>query len=316
MFGGRLKLSAAALAIVIVVIIAGISLPLLFIDFRTVSVNEVNAVPSGGSGRIDLQVTATVGELEIVFTPMENDAVRVRSNVQGRANLFGDGSPLRVNMTSEDRTDALGSIQAVNITLNTYAPWPHYALDKVNFTIAVNENLRTSLNLSVTTGGIALTTARGVVIEGLELNSTAKGASVSLENGTVLAGNARIQTATGGSVLSWNNVTVEGSRNLTLIESSGPITARFHQYLPMGGNMNVKVADTVGEVQMSFGLGGQVSAGVVCSWNLGEPDVVDLGGFGGTAASFRSQNYPSADLFRVQVNQTLGNIHVGGRWSP
>lgn len=315
MVGGRLRLSAVTIAVVIAIIIAGISLPLLLWDFRTISVDEVSSVAPNGSGRIDLRVTATVGELKVVFVPMEGEAVRVRSNVQGNSNLFGKESPLRVNITSGNSTDALGSTQAVNVTLDTYAPWPNYALKMVNFTVAVNESLRTSLNLSVTTGGIALNTARDVVLEGLELNSTAKGAEVSLENGTVLAGDLRIQTATGGSALSWNNVTVDGTRSLTLIESSGPIIARIHQATPMEGSVMMTVKDTVGEVRLSFDLAGQVSAKVTCGWNLGEPEVVDLGGFSGTPVSFQSDNYPDSARFQVQVNQTIGNIHVDGRWS-
>lgn len=311
---GRFRLSAAAVAVVIALIIAGISLPLFLIDFRTISVDEVSSVAPNGSGRVDLQVTATVGELEIVFLPMENEAIRVHSIIQGNSNMFGKDSPLRVDITSENATDARGDTQAVNVTLNTYAPWPNYSLRTVSFSIAVNESLRTSLNLSVTTGGISLTTARGVVLEDLELNSTAKGAKVSLENGTVLDGDIRIQTATGGSALSWNNLTVSGIHSLTLIESSGPINATFHQSTPMGGSVNMKVKDTLGEVRLGFDLAGHTSAKVTCGWNLGEPVVTDLGGFSGTPSSFTSDNYPSSSRFQVQVNQTIGNIRVDGRW--
>ncbi len=316
LFGGRLRLSAAAVVVVIVIIIAGASLPLFLINFRTISVDEVSSVAPNGSGRVDLQVTATVGELEVVFLPMEGEAVRVRSNVQGSSNIFGKDSPLRVGITSENTTDARGGTQSVNVTLDTYAPWPNYSLRIVSFSIAVNENLRTSLNLSVTTGGISLTTARGVALEKLELNSTAKGAKVSLDNGTVLDGDIRIQTATGGSALSWNNLTVVGDRSLTLIESSGPINASFCQSAPMEGSVNMTVKDTLGEVRLRFDLAGQAAARVTCGWSLGDPRVVDRGGFSGTPTSFSSDNYPSDSHFRVQVNQTIGNIRVNGRWTP
>lgn len=315
MVGGRLRSSKVAIVIAAIVIIASISLPLLFVDYRTISLDEVSTIAPNGSGRIDLQVTATVGELKVVFVPMDGAAVMVKSSIRGQANFFGEGSPLRVDMTSDNSTDALGSVQTVNVTLNTYAPWPHYSLHSVNYIVAVNEDLRTSLNLSVTTGGIVLTTGSHVELDRLELNSTAKGAVVSLENGTVLAGDVRIHTATGGSVVSWNNVTVEGSRNVTLLESSGPITARFHQQAPMEGSVNVKVIDTLGEVNLGFDLAGQVSAKVVCGWDIGQPEVVDLGGFEGTAAEFRSQNHPGSDPFNVQVNETIGNIRLEGRWS-
>ena len=78
---------------------------------------------------------------------------------------------------------------------------------------------------------------------------------------------------------------------------------------------SMKVIDTLGEVNLGFDLAGQVSAKVVCGWNIGQPEVVDLGGFEGTAAEFRSQNYPGGDPFNVQVNETIGNILLEGRWS-
>ncbi|MBI0583498.1 MAG: hypothetical protein ISF22_04640 [Methanomassiliicoccus sp.] len=305
------RLSVAAIAVVAVVIVAAIAIPLLFLNYRTVAVDEVRTVPLEGAGRLDLQVTATVGEMEVRFGPLDGDAVKVRATIRGHSGLFGGESPLRINITSAN----LSAGQAVAVALDTYAPWPYYSLDRVNYTIVVEESLRTALNISVTTGGIALSTASGVVLEGLELNSTVKGAAVSLENGTVLAGNVRIQTATGGSVLSWNNVTVAGPCNLTLLESSGPITARFDQAAPMGGSVNVLVSSTVGEVQVGFGLSGPVSARTICSWSLGEPEMIDRGGFGGTPLWFQSDNYPDGALFSAQVNQTLGNIVVEGRWT-
>jgi len=312
---GKLTLSAKVLAVIIVLIVAGISLPLIFIDLRTVAIDDVMSVGPDGSGRLDLRVEATVGELEVIFRPLGNEAVMVRSMVEGKANVFGDGSPLKVNVTSSSAADAMGSVQAVNVTLNTYAPWPHYSIRKVNYTITIDEGLRTGLNLSVRTGGISLATAAGVVIEGLELNSTAKGAAVSFANGTVLAGDVRIQTATGGSNLSWDNVTVLGARNIALLESSGPITAMFSQSSPMGGSVRMRVVDAVGEVRLGFDLAGQASARITCGWNPGTPEVTDLGGFSGTPENFLSDNYPGGSSFRVQVNQTLGNIRVDGRWA-
>jgi hypothetical protein len=302
-----------ALLIVAVVVVAAAA-PLVFVKFRPVTVDEERSVVANGSGRVHLQVMATVGEVEILFLPLDGDAVRVRATIRGLANAFGEASPLQLGLESENVTDEQGEVQRVNATLDTYAPWPTYSLRQVNYTITVNESLRARLNLSVTTGGIALSTSAGTVLEGLEVNSTVKGAVISLNNGTVLAGNVRIQTATGGTVLSWNGVMVEGDRDLTMVESSGPITAHFTQDGTMNGRVSVVARDTVGKIQMLFDLTGPVSAEVVCVWGLGEPTVIDRGGFAGDAELFRSHNHPDESAFRAEANSTIGNIYVEGRW--
>ena len=89
----------------------------------------------------------------------------------------------------------------------------------------------------------------------------------------------------------------------------------FSQSSPMGGSVRMRVVDAVGEVRLGFDLAGQASARITCGWNLGTPEVTDLGGFSGTPENFLSDNYPGGSSFRVQVNQTLGNIRVDGRWA-
>jgi hypothetical protein len=308
------KLTVVTALLVLAVVVVAAAAPLVFVKFRTVTVDEERSVVANGSGRVDLQVTATVGEVEVLFLPLDGDAVRVRATIRGLANAFGEASPLQLGLESENVTDEQGEVQRVNATLDTYAPWPTYSLNQVNYTISVDHSLRAKLNLSVTTGGIVLSTSTGTVLEGLEVNSTVKGAVVSLNNGTVLAGNVRIETATGGTMLSWNEVIVDGDRNLTMVESSGPITAWFAQDGAMNGSVNVVARDTVGKIRMLFDLAGPISAEVVCIWDLGEPTVIDLGGFAGDAESFHSHNHPAGNAFHAEANSTIGNINVQGRW--
>jgi hypothetical protein len=307
-------MSGMAVALAALVVVVALIIPLVFLEFRHVAVDEVTAVPSNGSGRLDLNLEASLGEVEVIFLPLDGDAVKVSATIRGRANFFGQGSPLRMDVTSQNITDEGGSSQFVNVSLNTYAPWPHYSLDQVNYTISVNEGLRSSLNITVTTGGVALATTRGTVLERLEINSTVKGARISLENGTVLAGDIRVHTATGGTMLWWNNLSVEGDRNVTLTESSGLINGRFVQQVPMTARVNVTTRDVLGEVRLAFDLVGNVSAEVRCVWQIGEPEVIDLGGFTGDPLSFHSINHPTGTLFAAEANCSLGNIAVEGRW--
>jgi hypothetical protein len=316
--GGRsAALSVVAIIVVVIVVVALLAIPFLFLKYRTVDVREEQTIPlSAGEERIILNVSATVGHLNIKFADLVDSAVRVVAEVRGQAGFFGEASPLRLSIDAENDTALGGNSINASVRFDTYAPWPYYSLSERIFTVEIDNSLRADLNLSVMTGGVVLTTNPGTVLDGLRLSATNDGAVVSLNNGTVLAGDMNIRTATGGSMLRWNNVTVQGDHTVTLGESSGPIDARFDQVVPMGSNMTVLSKDTSGEIRVAFILAGDVSAQVVTNGGIGGVDLVPLQGFSGTAKSFLSANHPAPASFAARLNDTIGGIIVEGSWVP
>jgi hypothetical protein len=314
--GGAISTLSIA-AIIAVVALASIMTPLMFLNYREVNITQVETLPlEEGVKNLDLTVTATVGKLNVTFADLDDASVQINALVQGKASFFGDSPPFKLNVAYGSNAQAGGSNMTARIGFDTYAPWPYYSMSLVQYTVVIDESLRTKLNLSMTTGGIVLDTHEGVVLDELRLNSTVDGAKVSFNNGTTLAGDVHIKTATGGTLLYWNNVSVRGPVSVTLTESSGFVRAYFDQVVPMGGEVSVLCLDTVGEVRMSFDVAGPVSAGATCEWSIGEPKVVNLGGFGGDAERFCSDNHPSPDRFDAQLNNTVGNVLMEGRWTP
>jgi hypothetical protein len=310
-------MSALAIGLVVIVVLALLSIPFLFLQYRTIDVREEQNIPlPSGVERITLNVTATVGHLKIEFADLPDSAMKVVAEVRGHAGFFGGASPLRLDIsTGNDIARGGDNISAV-VHFDTYAPWPYYSLSDQDYTVKINQSLRADLNLSVMTGGVALTTSPGVVLEGLRLNATNDGAVISLNNGTVLAGDMKIRTATGGTMLRWNNVTVEGDRTVSLGESSGRIDARFDQFVPLGANVTVIGKDTAGEMRVAFIIAGDVSANVVVNGGIGGVELVPVTGFSGTARSFLSDNHPATNSFDAQLNNTIGGIIVEGQWTP
>ncbi len=315
--GGKdAALSAMAIGVIIIVVLALLAIPFLFLQYRTVEVREEQTISlAEGADSIGLNVTATVGHLKVVFVEMVDDAVRIVAEVRGHAGFFGEASPLRLDITAENNTASGGRDLNATVHFDTYAPWPHYSLSDRFFTVEINKDLRADLNLSVGTGGVVLTTTPGVVLDGLRLSATNDGAIVSLNNGTVLAGDMKIRTATGGTMLRWNNVTVQGDRTISLGESSGRIDAQFDQTIPMGSNITLISKDTAGENRVAFILAGDVSANVVVNGGIGGVELVPISGFGGTAKSFLSNNHPATNSFDARLNNTIGGTIVEGTWT-
>lgn len=316
--GGKdAALSALTIIVVIIVVLALLAIPFLFLQYRTVEIQEERSVPlPTGAERINLTVTATVGHLKVEFVDLADSAVRVVAEVKGKSGFFGEASPLRLSIAAANDTALGGKNISASVNFDTYAPWPYYSLSDRYFTVQLDKSLRADLNLSVMTGGVVLTTTSGVVLEGLRLTATNDGAVVSLNNGTVLAGNMNIRTATGGTMLRWNNVTVQGDRIVSLGESSGLINARFDQFVPLGSNITLMSKDTVGEMRISFILVGNVSANVVCNGGIGGVELLPLRGFNGTARSFHSDNHPATGSFDARLNNSLGGIIAEGSWTP
>lgn len=310
-------LSALAIMVVVIIVLAILAIPFLFLQYRTVNVREEQTIPfPEGAERINLTVTATVGHLKVEFVDLVDNAVRIIAEVKGQAGFFGAASPMRLFVAAENDTARGGSNISASVHFDTYAPWPYYSLSDRYFTVQVDKSLRADLNLSVMTGGVVLTTASGVVLDGLRLSATNDGAVVSLNNGTALAGNVTIKTATGGTTLRWNNVTVQGDRTISLGESSGLIDARFDQVVPLGSNVTLISKDTVGETRVVFVLAGDVSALVVANGGIGGVELVPLQGFSGTAKSFLSDNHPATSRFDARLNNSIGGIIVEGSWTP
>jgi len=314
--GQGAALSLAVIAVAAAVILAALAIPFLFLQYRTVDVREEQtiALPTGAE-RIELNVTATVGRLLVEFVDLPDRSARVVAEVKGHSGYFGEASPIRLDVTASNDTAQGGETVYASVRFDTYAPWPYYSLSETVYTLQLNRSLRADLNLTVTTGGVVLYTVPGVVLEGLRLNATNDGAVVSLGNGTILAGDIRIRTATGGTALLWTNVTVVGDRTVSLTESSGFIMAHFDQASPLGSDVSVVCKNTVGEIEVSFLLRGDVSAGVTAHGGIGGIGLVPIEGFSGTAALFASDNYPASSGFDARLNNTLGSIEVEGSWT-
>ena len=298
------------------VILALIIVPVLFVQYDPIDIQEERSVDMvEGATNLNLNLVASLGEVEVRFAELGSEAVKVRAHIEGRSGLFGQDNPLNLSLMHRDDVGQGGSNLTVDAAFNTYAPYPYYYLERVRYQVLVDQGLATDLNISVTTGGVVLWTEPGVVLKGLKLTATTHGAVISLNNGTVLSGDVAIHTATGGTTLHWHNLAVVGDRTITLEESSGPIEATFVQHEALGGNVLLQAKDTAGAIALLVDVKGDLGAMVRTSNGLGGTDLIPLGGFTADEKVLTSASYPSRDNFVFQLNNTVGGIEATGRWT-
>lgn len=305
--------AAVMMAIVLLVILA-LASPFV-VGGQAIDIDERRDISlSPGVRSIELNVRATIGQLEVSFAELDGKAVEVTAQIEGTTIRPGSGGPLELTAEYRDDVASGGDRMVANITFDAYAPWPYYSLDSARYSVVVDPSLNATLDLGMTTGGITLSTAPGVVLEGLRLNATSNGAAVTFNNGTMLSGDVRIHTATGGTLFRWYDVEVKGHPTIALSESSGDIDAVFYQHRPLNGSMTVKAAGTLGDMSLSLDLSGVNSAEVKSSKGA---TVTGEGFTGSLPASLRSDNYRDGGVHRmdVQLNNTRGDIVVDGRWA-
>ena len=303
---------AVTIAIVILLVIILIVGPLTLIAYRSVDVDkEVSVHTFTGAKNIYLNVTATIGTMEVTFAHLKGAAVEVLAMVNGTSTYFGSEDPTAVNMTSA----LINGTQVVNCDIDTYAPWPSYSLSEANYDVVVDPSLPVYLNLSMTTGGISVKTSSDTILNGISISATKNPSAIDLVNGTELKGNAIIRTATGGSTLTIQNVSLVNDPSFYVNETSGPINIIIDQDRDASGNLSLFAKDILGGISLNLDIRGNNSALVSCQGTIGGSTLSNDGGFNGTSASFRSNNYPSQSECNVQLKDTTGKISSTAHWS-
>lgn len=284
------------------------------LQVRSLEVSDSYSVPlEQGIGAIDLNVVASLGEVEVNFAELHGEAAVITTRLSGSVSMLGGEAPLNMNVTY--KSDARTGVVNVTAFMDVYAPWPYHSLDEVRCEVLIDRGLAADINITVVTGGAAVRTVEGANIRGLSIDATSLGSVVELNNGTVLSGDVRVRTATGGSVLYWNNVIVDGDRRVTMEESSGELCAMIGQAGNMGGTVTLLGKSIGGPMTLRMELNGDVSASVdAASRRDARMNCSD--GFRCHGGVMSSNEHPAASSFDVRLESAVGGIEAWGRWSP
>ncbi len=302
--------AAFAILAALIILVAAISIPLIFLNYRDIRIQERKEVPfQEGIDNATITVLATKGDLNVSFENLNGPMVVLEATVLGKAGFFGNTGPLNMtlNHSVENRT------LKVDSWIDTYGPWPFYTLSRTNYNLIIDTSLRSSVNVSMTTGGIKFNASSGVVLEGVHLEATSSGVKMNMTN-VSLAGDVYVKTATGGTNLTWENLILLKDVMMELRESSGPITMDIVQASELQGNVTIKSATTAGLLTLNLEIRGGSSALVKSNSGVGALNILDKTGFNGTSATLQSINYPSLHSFNTTLNTTVGGIDIAARY--
>jgi hypothetical protein len=301
----RAGIIGAIIAVVVIVVVILVILALVFIPFRTSTVDEGREakLPSGVSA-LDLNLTVDAGMVYVKFVDTSTNAVALTVKGQQHSGIFGSNQPSITwkENSSGDNLTVSGRVDLGNVGLFT-------ARD-INCTLTLAKQLRTSLTLTNSKGSIFVDTSSGVNLAYANLKTSTGGARVQMVNNTTLSGPLTMDASLGGVELIWNNAQATPNASINLKASTGGVRAVITQTSDLGTNMTLKSAASLGGVELSLTLGGDNSAHVVSHANTGGVSVQQKSGFNGTDGDLVSTNYPGASNFEVSNSANTGGVSL------
>ncbi len=299
-----------AIIVVILILVVAISIPLIFLNYRDIRIQESKEVPyQEGINNATIKVQATRGNLNVSFQDLNGPLLVLEATVLGKAGFFGNTYPLNLTL---NHTVENGTLE-VNGTIDTYGPWPFYTLSRANYDLIIDNSLRSFVNVSMMTGGIQFNASSGVVLDGIHLEATSSGVKMNLTNAS-LNGDVFVKTATGGTDLIWNDVQVLKKILMEFRESSGPIIMDILQSGELQQNVTIKAGATAGSLTLNLIINGNTSAIVRSNSVVGAITVLNKTGFNGTDTALQSVNFPGLKSFNATLNTTVGGIDISARY--
>lgn len=299
------------LAVVVVLVIIIVLAALLIVPFRSIPVNESRqAALEQGIESLELNVNIDVGEVSVRFVEDEDVAVALEVSGHHRTGLLGSREP--VNITWEERTEGDAIIVDADVVLGD-SLIPFFSSD-IDCTLLISSQLRTALSVSAGVGGLEVVTSDGVVLTSMDLSVSTGGVRATMVDNVTLEGPMSMRATTGGVDLSWTNVVARDNASMTLSTTTGGVRAKVEQTEGLGSNLTFTASANTGGIELEMNIAGDTSAHVTSTTTLGGVSVQERTGFNGTDTDLRSENYASESNFETSLNTGTGGVSLRLRY--
>jgi hypothetical protein len=309
--GDRRGIIGVILAAIVILIVIIIVAALLLIPFRSATVDETQEAAIGqGVEALQLNIDVDMAEVTVRFVDDADVAVSMSVSGNQRSGLLGPQEP--VNITWEERTEGDTLIVNAGITLGG-SFMPFFGSD-INCTVLVSKQLRTALSVSAGVGGMDVEATDGAFLTSMDLTVTTGGLRATMADNVTLDGPMAMEATTGGIDLIWSNVAVGDNASVVLNTNTGGVRATVTQTEGLGGNLTLRATANTGGVDLRMNLAGNTSAHVMTSTSVGGVSVEERVGFNGTDQDLRSENYASDSNFEVTLNTNTGGVNMRLRY--
>ena len=284
-----------------------------FLPIRSVDVQENRVVPSQiGVQAVVIYLTVDVGNVNVSFSDLADNAVTFRLSVSGHGSLL---SSQPYTLTFEQSTE--GNVLTVTSEVSTSVlhGWLNLNFLDTECYLVIDTSLNTTITVRTGTGAIGFGTVSGVVLDSVWLETSTGAIGASFAENTIVAGDVTVKTVTGAQSVSWRNVVAERDIAVDVESVTGAVSVGIEQDWRLRNNVELGVAVTTGAISLSVDTIDDVAARIVSSTTLGLVDVQRSDGFTGSSTQLQSNNYPSETQFDITLQTTTGAISINAQHS-
>jgi len=293
-----------AVLVIVIVIIAAIAL--FLIPFKSVSINESRqAELAPGATSLSMNVFMDAGSVTVRF--VNDSSVAASMSVTGthRSGFLAPDRPVNVSWSVANGTESM----AIDLNITMGRNIGLFTSSDIRCTLDISSQLRTSLSVTSSLGGVNVTTAEGVTLAGADLRTSAGGIRMNMTSGTTLDGPLKLNTSLGGLDLGWTDLTATENASVDLMASAGGIRLMMLQTSDLGSNMTVRSFASLGGIDLTLDIRGNNSARVQSHAELGGVRIEQRNGFNGTDADLTSTNYPASSNLDIASNASAGGVN-------
>ncbi len=309
--GDRQGMTGVIIAVIVVLIVIVGLLMAFFIPLRTVEINEARqtALPSGIEA-LNISLDVDVGEIDVQFVDDPTTAVALNVTGQHRTSLMSSREPASVKWEESIN----GSTLSVESTIRVGGSVGPYFANDVECVLLVSDRVGISLTILNEVGGIEVITSDGANVTSMNLRATTGGVRLTMANNVSLNGALNMKTNTGGVDLAWDNVRTYGNARIDMGAAIGGVRAKVTQTEELGGNVPFSASASVGGVSLDLYIKGNTSANLTASTGLGGVSIHDGTGFDSTNNYITSENYVTDSNFDIDLNGSVGGIDMRLRY--
>lgn len=260
---------------------------------------------------LDLNLSANVANVNIVFENLPNKLVTLNTSMTGGAGIFY--APAMLQVTFENSVS--GNLLTVVSTVNTPFGWLRPMLLNITCDLRIDTSLASSLNIRTSLGKILLLSKSGVTINFLNLESTTGEINAQLPENSIVGGNVSLKAVTGGVDLTWHSVNVTNNIFVTTRTTTGGISVDVMQDDGLQRDVAVNTEATTGGIDFAIDMKGDVGAKIQSSITTGSISVARQIRFTGDKSPLQSDNYPATHNFNVTLKTTTGGITLDAKYT-
>jgi hypothetical protein len=303
---------AAIILIAIIAVAAILALFLIFLPLQPVNISEYREAPfTAGVNTLDLNLSANVANVNVVFENLSNKLVTLNTSMTGGAGIFY--APAMLQVTFENSVS--DNVLTVVSTVNTPFGWLRPMFLNITCDLRIDTSMASSLNIRTSLGKILLLSKSGVTINFLNLESTTGEINAQLLENSIVGGNVSLRAVTGGVDLTWHNVIVTNNIVVTTRTTTGGISENVMQDNSLQRDVTMNTEATTGGIDFAIDIRGDVEAKIQSSVTTGSISVARQIGFLGDKSPLQSENYTATRNFSVALKTTTGGISLDAKYT-